>query len=157
LDPIYQLLNDTSSYLETSATAMNLYGFIEGNNQSTTITHALHHSTTLTTQQHQPPTTHTLSLHLHLYGFIEGVLNGWLPKSEFAPAIDLAWKGLLKTIDPTTGKVSGICNGFGFHKSAEEYKNCPTLYEKSHPGLGSVLRAIVAMHRYNSSTFVHSR
>ena len=75
---------------------------------------------------------------------VRGVRAGWLDKSIFQPAIDLAWRGLQKVIH-SDGFVSGICDGFGIHSHPSDYRACPTLYGKSTPGLGSVLKAVVLL------------
>jgi rhamnogalacturonyl hydrolase YesR len=103
----HQLLNDTSTFLETSVTSMTLFA--------------------LTT----------------------GIQNKWLDKSEFDPVIQRAWRGLSSTIQPN-GTVTGICNGFGIHATANDYIHCKQSYLGSAPGLGSVLRAAAAMHSYNA-------
>ena len=102
----HQLLNDTSTYLETSCTAM------------------------------------------FTYAWATAVMNGWLDRASFDAPIRAAWRGLLKTVNATTGQVAGICNGFGIHADATAYSKCSTDYFGSAPGLGSVLRAARAMHEY---------
>ena len=102
----HQLLNDTSTYLETSCTAM------------------------------------------FTFAWATAVLNGWLDRATFDAPIRAAWRGLLKTVDATSGQVAGICNGFGIHADADAYSKCSTDYFGSSPGLGSVLRAARAMHEY---------
>lgn len=105
----HQLLNDTTSYLETSCTSM------------------------------------------FLVALIRGVEAAWLEADTFGPVISRAWRGLSSVIHPD-GYVQDICDGFGIHQSPAQYKACPRLYAKSQPGLGSVLKAAVHMHRYTSST-----
>ena len=45
----------------------------------------------------------------------------------------------------TNGVVTGICDGFGIHAFESSYESAPTLYSRSEPGLGSVLKAAVLM------------
>ena len=101
----HQLLNDTSTYLETSCTAM------------------------------------------FTFALARAVKNGWLERQKYDSAIKRGWAGLVKAVQPD-GTVTGICNGFGIHPSAESYAHCSTSYYGSAPGLGSVLRAARAMHDY---------
>ena len=51
-------------------------------------------------------------------------------------------KGLASVIHDD-GYVDHICDGFGIHPTMESYEGCPQVYSKSHPGLGSVLKAAV--------------
>lgn len=118
----HQVLNETSTYLETSGTAMY---------------------------------THVMATAL---------LHGWLLKADFESVVDAAWgrcgmynacgiSSVIKVLDeyPHLGEVDGICSGFGIHANLEDYKNCPTIYAKSSPGLGSVLRAALAMTAYEAT------
>ena len=73
---------------------------------------------------------------------VRGVDAGWLDAATFNPVIALAWQGLSKVIH-ADGYVAGQCDGFGIHSTAADYYNCPQLYRKSSPGLGSVIKAAV--------------
>jgi rhamnogalacturonyl hydrolase YesR len=84
---------------------------------------------------------------MFLLSFIEGVENGWLPKSEFDPVIKQAWKGLSTTVQ-ADGTVTGICEGTGIYPSVSGYETRSTAYNSSSPGLGSVLKAALATARY---------
>eukprot|EP00041_Stephanoeca_diplocostata_P019802 m.430944 g.430944 ORF g.430944 m.430944 type:complete len:432 (-) comp21399_c2_seq16:1907-3202(-) len=102
----HQLLNDSSTFLETSCTAM------------------------------------------YIVSFTQAVAEGWLDLEVFAPVIAKAWAGLSSVIDDN-GYVSGICDGFGIHATAEDYEKCSQNYTLSSPGIGSVLRAAVLMTNAN--------
>jgi rhamnogalacturonyl hydrolase YesR len=82
-----------------------------------------------------------------VYALVTGVQNKWLDYSEFDPVIQKAWRGLSRTVQ-SNGTVTGICNGFGIHATANDYVRCSQSYLGSAPGLGSVLRAAAAMHSY---------
>jgi len=84
---------------------------------------------------------------MYLFSVVTGVMNGWIPKSEFAASILAMWKGLQTVIQPD-GTVLGICEGTGIGTSPEWYNQRGTNYLNSAPGLGSVLRAIAAMDSY---------
>eukprot|EP01046_Picozoa_sp_COSAG06_P100127 COSAG06_NODE_46244_length_348_cov_0.983936_1_plen_69_part_01 len=58
--------------------------------------------------------------------------------------ITKAWTGLATQIH-ADGIVAGICDGFGIHAFESDYEAAPTLYSRSEPGLGSVLKAAVLM------------
>lgn len=75
---------------------------------------------------------------------VTGVDAGWLDSATFNPVIDRAWKGLSRVIHKD-GYVTGMCDGFGIHGTPQDYYGCRQLYDKSHPGLGSVLKAAVLL------------
>jgi len=101
----HQVLNETSTFLETSTTAM------------------------------------------FLLSFIKGVQNGWLDAAVFNPVIEKAWSGLSLAIQ-SDGTVTGICEGTGIGTNVAFYQARGTGYSSSSPGLGSVLKAAVAMEKY---------
>lgn len=74
---------------------------------------------------------------------IRGVRGGLLPKAEYAPVIELAWKGLVSTVMPN-GTVTQVCCGTDIEATAQDYYNRPTSYTCSGPGgAGAVLYAAV--------------
>ncbi len=75
-----------------------------------------------------------------------GIARGWISgdaSKGYRSVVDRAWEGLARTVQPD-GTVEGICDGFGIHNSAQDYYGCPTEYNRSTPGLGSVIRAALA-------------
>ena len=98
----HQVLTNTSTYLESSGTAM------------------------------------------YIVSMAMGIDRGWLDASKFSAVISKAWAGLSTQID-ADGIVEGICDGFGIHPFESDYEAAKTLYGKSQPGLGSVLKAAVLM------------
>ena len=104
----HQVINETSTYLETSVTAMMITAIAEG------------------------------------------VVQGWLKRTKYQSVIELAWKGLLKTIIHRNGTVtvSGVCMGTGIQSNLTGYATRGTDYMQSAPGgVGSVLIACSALDR----------
>ena len=81
---------------------------------------------------------------MYIVSMAQGVERGWLDESKFSAVIAKAWAGLATQIHDD-GIVEGICDGFGIHAFESDYEAAPTLYTKSQPGLGSVLKAAVLM------------
>ena len=81
---------------------------------------------------------------MYIVSMAQGVERGWLDESKFSAVIAKAWEGLATQIHDD-GVVEGICDGFGIHAFESDYEAAPTLYGKSQPGLGSVLKAAVLM------------
>lgn len=100
----HQVVNETSTYLETSVTAMTVFSIATG------------------------------------------ITQGWLDKHTFQGVIDKAWPSLAAQVQPD-GTVSGICMGTGIETSVAQYEKRPTAYNVSQPGLGSVWRAALAVHK----------
>jgi unsaturated rhamnogalacturonyl hydrolase len=103
----HQVLNDTSTFLETSVTAMSLFALATG------------------------------------------VTEGWLSRTKYNHAIQLAWTALAATV-AEDGTVSGICAGTGIQVSVADYEARPTDYGECQPGLGSVFRAAHAYYIYTT-------
>merc|ERR1711879_762546 len=98
------------------------------------------------------------------YVMVTALQHGWLDKAEFDSVVDKAWgrcdqynacgiSSVIKVLHdyPHLGTVDFICSGFGIHNTLGDYKRCGTNYENSSPGLGSVLRAALAMTRYDAA------
>ena len=81
---------------------------------------------------------------MYIVSMAQGVERGWLDEGKFSAVIAKAWEGLATQIHDD-GIVEGICDGFGIHAFESDYEAAPTLYTKSQPGLGSVLKAAVLM------------
>eukprot|EP00054_Salpingoeca_dolichothecata_P001463 m.19274 g.19274 ORF g.19274 m.19274 type:complete len:434 (+) comp12201_c0_seq1:88-1389(+) len=107
----HQVLNDTSTFLETSATAMIVYSI------ATAINH------------------------------------GWLDRGDkllqtnttWQDVVISGWTSLANNTVKADGTVTGICEGTDIGKDAAFYNDRGTSYLTSEPGLGSVIRAGVAV------------
>lgn len=84
----------------------------------------------------------TSATSMYIVAMVAGVNAGWLDSDIYTPVIKLAWQGLSSVIH-SSGEVDHICDGFGIHPTMESYEECPQLYGRSQPGLGSVLKAAV--------------
>ena len=74
---------------------------------------------------------------------IRGVRGEVLNKTEYAPVIERAWKGLVSTV-LSNGTVTQVCCGTGIQPNAEAYYTRPTSFTCSGPGgAGAVLYAAV--------------
>lgn len=86
---------------------------------------------------------------MFLFAMATGVNEGWLDRGTFGAAIDLAWAGLTKAVNPD-GSVSGICEGTPILPDVAAYNARATGYNTSQPGLGAVFRAALAYHAYQA-------
>ncbi len=102
----HQVLDNSSTYLETSATAM----FVRA--------------------------------------YAVGVMEGWLPKEEYAESIDKGWNALAQQIDEE-GNVIGIVRGTPIMFSDQEYADWGARLNDPR-GLGAVIYAAIAMDEYQN-------
>ncbi len=102
----HQVLDNSSTYLETSATAM----FVRA--------------------------------------YAVGVMEGWLPKEEYAESIDKGWNALAQQIDED-GNVIGIVRGTPIMFSDQEYADWGARLNDPR-GLGAVIYAAIAMDEYQT-------
>jgi rhamnogalacturonyl hydrolase YesR len=101
----HQVLNESGTFLETSATAM------------------------------------------FTFALATGVSEGWLPRAAYAATIEAAWAGLTRAV-ADDGTVDGICQGTPVLLSVAAYNARTTFYNTSDPGLGAVMRAAMAVARF---------
>eukprot|EP01116_Phalansterium_solitarium_P011687 TRINITY_DN27450_c0_g1_i1.p1 TRINITY_DN27450_c0_g1~~TRINITY_DN27450_c0_g1_i1.p1 ORF type:complete len:387 (-),score=90.19 TRINITY_DN27450_c0_g1_i1:158-1318(-) len=82
---------------------------------------------------------------MFIWSFIRGVQGGWLDRDTFDPVIRLGYSGIASTVN-ANGTISGIVAGTGIGPNVSFYENRPTSF--TGPGLGSVLKAILAYDSY---------
>lgn len=58
---------------------------------------------------------------------LTGIRLGLLPREEWAPALEKAWKSICYRIDPDGRKVYGSCTGTGKQKSLQDYLTRPEI------------------------------
>jgi unsaturated rhamnogalacturonyl hydrolase len=55
-----------------------------------------------------------------------GISRGWLPKDEYQPCVDRAWKAIKERTSPD-GKLAGVCTGTGKQKTLQDYFDRPAI------------------------------
>lgn len=125
-----QVVNDSSTFLETSVTAMMVAALATGLERRWLPSSV--GSDSGAPGAHSSPGTRSVS----------GA------GSSYAVALQHAWAGLAARVLPN-GTVTGVCMGTGMMSNASEYNARGTDYMQSPPGgVGAVLRAAVAMATY---------
>jgi len=82
------------------------------------------------------------------YAIATGVRRGWLDSGTFLPVVRRAWPALAATVQ-ANGTVTGICSGTGIGMTTGFYRDRPTSFMASQPGLGAVWRAARAVFLLN--------
>lgn len=93
----------------------------------------------------------TSATSMALLALADGVAAGCLPRAEFDPAIQAAWRALASVV-AQDGSVSAVQGETNIHDTNAQYDPEDTSYRQCAPGLGAVLRAAAAYARYEVAT-----
>lgn len=55
-----------------------------------------------------------------------GIRRGWLPKDDYQPSVDLAWRAIQERTSPD-GKLVNVCSGTGKQKTLQAYFDRPAI------------------------------